>query len=158
MIDWIIVLLLLALGLSLVIVEIIFIPGTTVVGIIGFVMMGMGIYLGYEYFGVTAGSFLLAGTFMASVITIVISFKSGVWRRFSNKRAIESKVNVGYTEGLQIELRGIAVSALRPIGKAEFNDKEYEVRSMGEYITSGTPLKIIRIDDHKIYVEPLKEN
>lgn len=155
MIDWITVVLLIALGLSLVVVEIIFIPGTTVVGIIGFVMMGFGIFMGYQNFGATTGTIVLVLTFIASLVIIITSFKSGVWKRFSNKRAIKSKVNVGYTEGLQVELRGEAVSALRPIGKAEFNDKEYEVTSLGEYIPSGTALKIIRIEKNKIFVEPI---
>ncbi len=60
---------------------------------------------------------------------------------------------------LAVGQEGITLSALRPIGKAEFEDKEFEVKTLGNYLETGTPIKIIAIDKSKqIIVEPLSNN
>ena len=53
--SWLTVLTLLVVGLVLVIIELIFIPGTTVVGILGFIFSLVGVYLGFSYFGNQTG-------------------------------------------------------------------------------------------------------
>ena len=67
----------------------------------------------------------------------------------------DSKVNEDYYSGLQIEMRGIALSDLKPIGKGEFNHKTYEVRSSGEHIASGSSIKITKVEGNKIIVETI---
>ena len=48
---------------------------------------------------------------------------------------------------------GTAISTLKPYGKAEFDDVEYEVRSDGNYINDGEEIVIQRIAGKNIYVE-----
>ena len=69
---------------------------------------------------------------------------------------MQGKVNEGLTVGLKEEDEGFAVSTLKPVGKAEFNDKEYEVRSFGSYIEAGTKIKIVKIEMNNILVEPIQ--
>ncbi len=57
--EWFAVIGLIILGIGLVVIEVVFVPGTTVVGIAGFICTGFGIYLGYDYFGNVTGSILL---------------------------------------------------------------------------------------------------
>ena len=66
---------------------------------------------------------------------------------------ISSKVNDGLTLGLKEGDVGESSSSLKPIGKALFGDKEYEVSSRGNFITEKQSVKIIKIDKNKIYVE-----
>ena len=54
--DWISVILLLFVGIVLVVVEIIFVPGTTIVGIIGTALMCFGVIIGYSKFGAQIGT------------------------------------------------------------------------------------------------------
>jgi membrane-bound ClpP family serine protease len=56
--------------------------------------------------------------------------------------------------GLSPGLEGIALSALRPVGKAEVAGKTYEVKTQGGYVATGTKIKIIQISSNQIIVEP----
>ena len=55
MVEWLTVSSLILLGLSLIVAEIIFVPGITVVGLIGFACMVVGIGLSFRYFGNNTG-------------------------------------------------------------------------------------------------------
>ena len=88
-----------------------------------------------------------------TVSTVVYSFRSGAWERYSLKSAIQSKVNEGLYDQLTIGQEGVTVSVLRPFGKAEFEGKEFEVSTIGDYIESGNPVRIIKVAPNKIFVE-----
>ena len=133
----------------------IFIPGTTIVGIVGFIITCVGIYITYEEHGASAGNYVLAGSGLLSVLGLVYSFRSKSWNKFSLKNINNGKVNEGYSNDLSVEIEGVAISDLKPIGKAEFNNKSYEVKSKGEFIPAGNKLKIIQIEGNRIIVESL---
>lgn len=151
--DWISIVLLIGVGLILIYLELIFVPGTTVLGVVGLILSGIGIYIAYEKHGATTGSMVLAGTALVSIIALVYSFRQKSWSRFSLKTENKSKFNEGYSLGLTIEMRGTAISDLKPIGKAEFGDKTYEVASHGEHIGAGSEVKISKIAGNKIIVD-----
>lgn len=154
---WLTVLVLLVVGLILVIIELIFIPGTTIVGIFGFIFSLVGIYLGFSYFGSSVGWLILGGSALITVITVIYSFKSGVWERFALKNAINSRVNEGQGSNLVVGDEGVATSTLKPIGKAEFGNTEYEVSTIGNYVENGHRVKIIKIEVNKIFVEIINQ-
>ncbi|MDH5398738.1 MAG: hypothetical protein OEX02_11355 [Cyclobacteriaceae bacterium] len=155
MIEWITVISLIVLGIGLVVVEIIFVPGTTIVGVMGFAVLSGGIYLGFDYFGNTTGWGVLVGALILALIVIIGAFRSRAWERFSLKTSIKGKVNEGYSHSLKEGQEGVATSMLRPIGKAEFNDEEYEVSTIGNYVNVGNKIKIVKIEGTKIIVEPI---
>ncbi len=154
--DWIVVLALVAIGILFIIVEILFVPGTTVVGILGIIATLLGVYLSFVYFGSTTGVWFAAGSGVLFVAGIYYSFKQKTWDRFSLKDTMKGKFNEGLTSVLQVAQRGEAISSLRPFGKADFEGKVFEVRSFGDYVDSGTPVEIVKIDGNKIYVQPIK--
>jgi membrane-bound ClpP family serine protease len=154
MLMWIIILSLLVIGLALIIIEIIFIPGTTVVGVLGLIFSGAGIVISYKHFGNDIGLYILLGTSVISLATLVYSFRSKSWSKFSLKTSNDGKVNEGMLDALAIGETGRTISTLRPIGKAEFNNKQLEVRTAGDYVDTNTPVKIILIQSHQIFVEP----
>lgn len=153
--DWISIILLVLVGLVLIYLELIFVPGTTFVGIIGLIMTGVGIYIAFEKHGDQVGYMILGGSFVVSVLGLVYSFKAKTWDRFALKQENRSHVNQNYTEGLEVDMAGTAISDLKPIGKAEFNEKAYEVTSHGHLIETGTEVRIIRIDRNKIIVDTI---
>jgi membrane-bound ClpP family serine protease len=153
--DWITIILLIITGLILIFIEVIFIPGTTIVGIVGFLITCVGIYITYEVHGNTAGNYVMAGSLLLSILALFYSFRAKSWNKFSLKGINNGKVNEGYASDLLLEMEGMAVSDLKPIGKAEFNNKTYEVKSKGEFISSGNKLKIIHLGDNRITVESL---
>ena len=50
---------------------------------------------------------------------------------------------------------GETLSSLKPIGKALIKEHELEVRSSGNFIAEKQKIKVIKIDNNKIFVEPL---
>ena len=156
MIDWVTVILLIGAGIVLVLLEIIFIPGTTILGIIGMAIMLFGIILAYSNFGPQYGTVVLIGTLLAGGTLTIYGFRQGSWKKFALKTAIKSRFNEDMKPNLFVDDKGKAVSALRPIGKAEFGDRTYEVRTIGNYVNTGTSVKVIRIDEQqRIFVEPI---
>jgi membrane-bound ClpP family serine protease len=153
--EWITVISLILIGIALIVVEIIFIPGTTFVGIIGFSAILIGIVVSFSYFGDSTGWLVLGG---AAVITgglVFLALRTNAWERFSLKGTVKGRVN----ENLLTELRegeeGITVSALRPSGKADIRGKLYEVTTQGNFVPSGTRIKIARVFTNQVIVEPI---
>lgn len=156
MVEWITVISLILFGLLLVVAEIIFVPGTTLVGIVGFVFLATGIGFSFNYFGSETSWTIVGVTSVASGLILYYSFKANVWNRFSLKSSIDSKFNEGELDSLRVGVEGQTVSALRPIGKAEIENKMYEVKTLGKYLDSGSKIRIIKIESNQIIVEPIK--
>jgi membrane-bound ClpP family serine protease len=152
---WIIIIALLLIGLALIVAELVFIPGTTVVGILGFIFSAAGIIISYKHFGSDIGFYILIGMSAITLVTLFYSFRSGSWSRFSLKSSIKSKVNEGMVDTLHVGDEGKTISTLRPIGKAEFHNKQFEVKTGGDYVDSGTPIRIVLIHSNQILVEPI---
>ena len=139
---WLIVSALILAGLLLVIVEIVFIPGTTVVGVIGVVLSFVGIFFGYREFGSSTGHLILASTTAAMGLMVYYAFQSKTWSKVALKNTIDSRNNEGFLESFAVNEEGVCVSALRPVGKAEFNKRLVEVSSEGDYVDAGTKVRI----------------
>jgi len=156
--EWVTVILLIVAGISLVIIEILFIPGTTVIGIIGVALLVFGIIFGYGKFGNTTGTIILVSTIVVGGVATFVSFRSGLWRTFALKNTSRSRVNEDMEIQHLLGAEGKAVSALRPYGKAEFYNKVYEVKSMGNYANAGSRVKVIKVEkNNTIYIELLKD-
>jgi membrane-bound ClpP family serine protease len=154
MLMWIVIISLLLIGLILLIVEVVFIPGTTVVGLLGVAFSIIGVVAGYNQFGQTVGFYLLMSTLVITAIALFFSFRSGMWQMFSLQSTITSKVNEGKHASLTVGDTGITTSTLKPSGKAEFKNEVFEVRSTGNYVEPQTKVKIVSIDIQQIIVEP----
>ena len=155
MADWIVVVSLIVAGVLLLIVEILFVPGTTVVGVLGVIAAAIGVYLSFSYFGYNVGIWFTVGAAVMFGVALYFSFKSDAWDRFALKESMAGKVNEGLTTGLEVGLRGRAISDLKPIGKAEFVDKTFEVKTLGKFVGAGTIVEIIKINKNSILVEPI---
>ncbi|MFH6984503.1 NfeD family protein [Marinoscillum luteum] len=153
--EWITVIGLILFGIGLLIIEVIFIPGTTIVGIAGFICSGFGVYLGYDYFDSTTGTTILIVSSSFLLVVMIYAFKSRAWERFSLKDENTGRFNDDFKVTLSVGDQGQTISSLKPSGKALFNEKELEVRSNGGFINENQQIKIIRIEPNKIIVEPI---
>jgi membrane-bound ClpP family serine protease len=153
--EWLIIIALILFGLGLIIIEVIFVPGTTIVGIAGLIIGAYGVYKTYIVFGNATGNLVLTLSFISCIISFVIAFKTKSWQRFSLKNTIDSKVNQDFGFDLKVGDEGTSISTLKPIGSAVFKDQKVEVRSKGEWIGENQKVKVIKIDNQKIYVEPI---
>ena len=153
--EWLTVILFILIGVVLIVLEIIIIPGTTIVGIIGLILSVVGIVLGFHYFGANTGWMLLGVTGVLSGGMFYWALRSDLWKKFSLKNSLEGRVNEGMLDHLAVGQKGVTTSALRPMGKAELNGHLVEVSSRGNFIPAGTPIKIVDIAANHISVESI---
>jgi membrane-bound ClpP family serine protease len=148
-----VILAILAIGLLLTIVELFFIPGATIVGVLGLIFSIAGIVIAYKHFGSEIGMYVLLSTTAVKVAILYWSFQRKAWKKFSLKSTSGSKVNEGETDHLAVGDTGVTVSTLRPSGKAEIRERHFEVRTSGAYLENGAAIRIIEINSHQIIVE-----
>lgn len=155
MMEWITIISLITFGLALLVAEIIFVPGTTLVGVVGFIFLILGVALSFHYFGSESGWVTTGVTAAVSGFIFYYSFTTNVWSKFSLKSANNSKVNEGEKVDLKEGMEGTTISALRPIGKAELNNQTFEVKTLGTYLDSGKKIRIVKVIQNQIIVEPI---
>jgi membrane-bound serine protease (ClpP class) len=148
--DLLFIILLILFGIGLLVVEILIVPGG-VLGVVSILMIAYGVYSVYDGYGTTAGHIAFASSVVVCGGLVIYSLKSGAWKRLAQKGVIEGKMNT-ISELLKPGEKGIAVSALRPMGNALFGDEKVEVSTEGENIPAQTPVEIIKIEYNKIYV------
>ena len=155
MIVWIAIISLIVIGLALLVIELIFIPGTTIVGIVGLLCVISGLVLTFSNFGDTVGWVATGGTTVFSAAVFLYAFKSGAWSKFALKSNIDSKVNQDKPINVKVGDEGIALSTLRPMGKAEIENEVLEVRSLGELVPTDSKIRVIKVNKREIFVEPI---
>jgi membrane-bound serine protease (ClpP class) len=155
--EWLLVFIL---GLVLVAVELFVFPGTIALGMIGVVLMLASIIMALVdmYPGMPAVPTLpqlrlpleqLVIAFLGSAIGVVIL--SRILPRTPMYRTLVSQTASGMVTELAVaEHRaslqgqvGVAISNLRPGGKAQFGDQVLDVISQGDMVTKGRKVKII---------------
>lgn len=154
---WILIIALIVIGLALIIVEVVFVPGTTLVGILGVIFLGAAVMSSYRNFGSEVGFYVLLGTAGVTAVTLMLSFRSQAWLKFANKSSIDSRVNEGSTQSLQVGDEGTAVSTLKPMGKVQFESGQFEVKTLGDYVDVGTKVTIVHLEGNQIIVKPINK-
>lgn len=140
-------------GLLFLLLEVLVIPGTTVVGIAGFALIVFSVWESYNVFGSPTGHFVLSGTIFFTILTIYLALKSKTWNRIMLKTEISGKVNEIDSTKVQAGDSGISVSRLTPGGKALINDEYYEVHTNGEFIDQESEIVVTHLADNKIFVK-----
>lgn len=150
------IIVLIVLGLILFLIEFLIIPGATVAGIGGLILLGSGVYLAFENFGNQTGFLVLAGTLIASVLTLVLALRSRTWKGAMLNTTIDGKMNEGPGENLiNPGDRGITLSRLNPVGKVKVNDITLEGKSIGGYLNPKTEIEVIKVTGSQAIVKPL---
>ncbi len=151
--HWILIATFIIIGLIFLALEILVIPGVGVAGIIGFILIIVGIWQTYTGHGMLAGHLVLAGTFILTVTTLVLSLRSKTWRKLALSTSIDSKVNLVDENNLKPGDSGKTVSRLAPMGKALINGEYYEVSTNGDFIDQQIEVVVMKIDHNKIIVK-----
>jgi membrane-bound serine protease (ClpP class) len=160
------------LGLLLVALELFVFPGTAVPGIAGAALMlialvmamvdvypGMPLLPSFEAVRVPLrGIFLaVAGAALSIVILSRVLPSTPLYGRLVSKSAsgVQTVARMEQEQGLRIGQVGVAVSPLRPGGKAQFGDAILDVMSQGEMIGKGQKVRIIGHSGTEAVVEPV---
>lgn len=149
-----IVIALMVVGLILIAIEVLVIPGVGVIGILG----GLAI-IGSGYVAVTELSAAYAGITIAAGIVAT----AGLFWWFPRTRAAKSLVLETQTLGgagdptlvRLVGFEGVTVTPLRPSGTAKIDDKPVDVVADGQYVETGKKVRVILVEGSRVVVEPI---
>jgi membrane-bound ClpP family serine protease len=142
-------------GILLLLLEFLVIPGTTIAGVIGGLLIIIGVVLSYIWFDTKTGNTTLILTLCAVGISIYFVLKSDTWNIMSLNTTIDSKAYVN--EGINVFEpgdEGKTVSRLAPMGTIMIKDQIIEVKTDGLFIDPNVDVIIERIENNSIYVKP----
>ncbi len=153
---WTFIIILILVGILMLLLEILVIPGSGVAGIIGFGLMIAGIWMAYSREGTQAGHITLAITLGVNLIGLLLALRSKTWKKAMLSTAIDGKVRTIDPTQLHVGDNGKTISRCAPMGKAVFKDKFFEVSAMSEFIDEDVEIEIIKIAGNKIIVKQIK--
>ena len=147
---------LILLGIFLFLVEFLILPGITIAGIGGLVLLGGGIYLSFEKFGNHTGFIVLISSFIASVIILAFSLRAKTWKRVMLHTNVEGHANEAPPENSILPGdKGITMTRLGPIGKVKVNGIVVEGKSTGGYINPHTEIEVVKLTGYQAIVKPI---
>jgi membrane-bound ClpP family serine protease len=146
---------LILLGIILFLIEFLLVPGITIAGIGGAILMIGGVIMAYHYHGTAAGNYTLIGTAVVSFITIYFVLKTKTWNRIMLKTNIEGKVNVVEKENPNVKVGdvGETVTRLNPMGRVLVNGEYFEGKSEDGFIDQQSKVEVINVLSNKIIVK-----
>ena len=142
----------LVLAIGLILMEIFFVPGVGIPGIIGAVLLFVGVVMAYQIDD-TTGHITITLTALASTGLGFLAFNSKTWERVAQKDEITSKV-IHNLNQLKVGDQGKALSRLNPMGNIFVNETIIEATSRGDYIDEGTQIEVIKIEGNRVVVKP----
>ena len=148
------IVLLIILGIILLWVEFLVIPGITIAGIGGVLLIGTGIYLSYELYGVSSGNYVLLGSVLLMFLSVYFSLKSRTWKRTMLESRLEGRVNTFDLTVVKAGDTGKATTRLAPIGKVEINGVYYDAKSNDNIINAETDITVVKVLNDKLIVKP----
>ena len=145
---------LIILGILLLLVEFLVVPGITVAGVVGTVLIIGGVAAGYYFHATPPGHYIMLSTFGLILLVFITAFKTKTWQKLGLKTSIDSHVETAGSEKFKVGDEGKSISRLAPIGKVMINEVIVEARSMGGYIDPDKDIIIVRTEKNKLFVEP----
>ena len=137
--------------------EFLVVPGITIAGIGGILMLAAAVYLSFAFYDTTTGLIVLVGVFVVIVLTTILALRARTWRRISLATDIHSNVGDVKETGVAVGDTGIALTRLAPIGTVVINDQKLEGHSEGPYIDQKTPVEVLRVSTTYVIVKPIEK-
>ena len=145
---------LIIIGIVLLLLELLVIPGFGVTGILGIAALTGGVVLSYTSLGTTAGHLTLFLSLAGCGVALWVIMRSKTWNRLSLKTNIDDKIDVLPEEkGIKAGDSGIALTRLAPMGKVRINNVDVEATSREGIIDTGQTVCVVKIDGTKITVK-----
>ncbi|HGY10867.1 MAG TPA: serine protease [Desulfobacterales bacterium] len=144
-------------GIMVIIAEI-FIPSLGVLAVIALALLSYSIYIVFTSISTTAGVIFTGLDIIIVPLIVVLGIKILAKSPLALKREL-SKQNgvVSQKEKLEtyINMKGTAVTDLRPAGMAQINSQRVDVVTDGEYIEADTPVIVTGVAGNRIVVEAI---
>lgn len=150
-----IIVFLIVLGIVLLLLEILVLPGITLAAVMGILLISGGVYLSYDHYGATIGNVTLLGSILLGISSVVIVLRSKTWSRIKLNAKIDSKVEKLDDTSVCVGDIGVSISRLAPMGKIKINKINVEAKSTGMYIDEKSKVEVVGIVDKVVIVKPI---
>lgn len=141
-------------GLILMLAEV-FLPGG-VLGAIGGLALVVAVVMGYVQFGFLAGTILLVGLGGTALVgfTIWMSLfpRTAAGRKFMLSGALVAGSGSPVTPQSLVGTSGVALTPLRPAGKALLDGRRLDVVAESEFVDADTEVIVAAVDGARIVV------
>ena len=154
---WWIVVSLLVLGVILMLVEMLLVPGIGIAGFLSLGSLGVACWYAFAEISTAAGWWTSLAAVLLLGIMLFFILRAKTWRRFELKTEVTSRMG---TEARDVKVgdRGIAFTRLAPMGTGRFGAVSCEVKSYdNKMIAAGTPVEVVAVEENKPLVKPITQ-
>jgi membrane-bound serine protease (ClpP class) len=147
------------LGLIGILWELHVVPGHGLPGILGAGVLLLAVLLAFGLPFFVVGVETIATAIVLTVIVFTLTVRAVPQNAWAHRLALASAQGPDYVASADYRsLRGrvgTAVSYLRPAGIASIEGRRVDVLTEGEFIAQGTPIRVVRVEGARIFVEPV---
>ncbi len=155
--NFTIVVVVLLIGLLLLTLEIVALPGG-IAGICGGGLIVFGVWESFLILGSKGGTIVLLSCVALCIVLLAIFMKTKTWKRFSLNEESDSVVNQVDEVSLSVGARGATIARLAPTGKALFDGKQVEVHAVNKYIDPDKQIEVVAVEGYRIDVKEVSDN
>jgi len=135
------------------------VPGHGVPGILGVLALLLAVLFAFGMPFFFVGIETLATAIVLTVIAFTLTVRAVPQNAWANRLALAATQGPEYVASAdRSELRGrsgTAASFLRPAGIASIDGRRIDVLTEGEFIAAGTPIRVVRVQGSRVFVEPV---
>jgi len=150
-----IILFLIFLGIVLLLLEFAVVPGITIAGIGGVLLLGASIYLAFDTYGIWAGIATTAFVLIAAPLLVLRFFRSTTGKKMVLESEISGRVDQIDENTIRIGDEGITVGRLAPTGKVRINNLTMEGKAITGFIDQQVAVRVVEVLKTQVIVEPI---
>ncbi|MBE3598201.1 MAG: nodulation protein NfeD [Limnochordaceae bacterium] len=156
--GWEVVLLFLV-GVALLVVELVAVPGFGIAGVPGLLAVFASLYLSFR--DAASAAYVIGGAIAMTALVAVLTFRyvrrTRTWSQIV--LGARQRREEGYLASSSMSAwegkRGRAVSPLRPAGVVEIEGMRVDASTEGEFVDAGTAVEVVRVDGLTLVVRPV---
>ncbi len=143
---------LMAVGLLMLGIELLVIPGFGVAGLLGLAALGGSVYVAFDQLSAMYVGIVLVGSLTGCGVLI--------WMFPRSKLVLDAAITGSAVDESLPDLlhrEGTALTVLRPSGSVDIDDRPIDAVTDGQYVEQGTRVKVVRVEGGRVVVEPIAQ-
>lgn len=150
-----IILFLIFLGIVLLLLEFAVVPGITIAGIGGVLLLGASIYLAFDTYGILAGIATTAFVLIAAPLLVLRFFRSRTGKKMVLESEISGRVDQIDENTIHPGDEGLTIGRLAPTGKVRINNLTMEGKAITGFIDQQVAIRVVEVLKTQVIVEPI---
>ena len=151
------IIILMLVGISLMLAEILVASGIGVAGILGLLSLAASCCYAFSEFGSLVGTAVTVFDVAAAVVLTIFIVRSRIRKKLSGSRGGRKK-GIFTDDSVSVGDRGVSVSELSPDGTAILGSETVPVTALEGKIDRGADVEVVLIEDGRIYVKPANDD